>query len=81
MRIDHSRRQRNVAKIDRARRSRMLNRLADLANALAIHEDFARLKNVAGVYLEQARGVQHDGSGGLLGGRCQSASRKRAHKE
>jgi len=60
--VDEPGEQARVAKIEDAGALRMLNRDADGADAVALDQDFARLKQSASVHLEQTRGVENDGS-------------------
>ena len=64
--VDEAGEQRGVAEVDDLRALRMVDRSADGADALALDQNFAGLKDCAGVDLKQARGVEHDGRGGRL---------------
>jgi hypothetical protein len=66
--VDEAGEQRGVAEVDDLGVLRVVDRCADGSNAIALHEDFARLEQRAGIDLEQARGVQDDGRRGLGGG-------------
>jgi hypothetical protein len=54
----------------------MLNRFADFVDPFSLHENLPWLQHIAGVDLEQARGVQNDGRGrGRLLGGCDACPR------
>jgi hypothetical protein len=74
VRVDEAGEQSGVAEIEDPSALRMLNRDADSADAVALDQDFARLKESASVHLEQARGVEDDGRciGLLRGGEWRS---------
>ncbi len=61
VRVDEAGHQRRVAEIDDLGALWMVDGAADCADAVAFDEYFAGLQQVAGVDLEQARGVEHDG--------------------
>jgi hypothetical protein len=80
VRVDEAGKQGAVAEVDDFRALRMKDRRADGADAVALDQNFARLKQGSGFHLEQARGVQDDGSRGGVGrrlrgqncGKCQN---------
>jgi hypothetical protein len=69
VRVDEAREERGVAEVDDARVSGVVNGGSDGADFVALDENFAGLEESAGVDLEKARGVEHDG---LLSGCARS---------
>ena len=61
MRIDQARQQRGVAEIDDLRAGGMCHRGTDGADAVALNQNLAGCGDVAGLDVEQARGVENDG--------------------
>ena len=69
VRVDEAGQQGCVAEVDDLCTLRMLDGLADGANALALNQNFAGLEDDASIDLEQAGRVEDDGCGErLLGG-------------
>jgi hypothetical protein len=61
VRVDEAGEERRVAEVDDARVCRVVNGCADGANAVALDKNFAGLEESAGVNLEEACGMKHDG--------------------
>ncbi len=80
MRVDQTRCQCRITKVDYAGILRMLNGLAHFANAFALDEDFSRLQYAARIHLEQSRGMQNDGSCWLLG-ECDACAKESAEAQ
>ena len=64
--VDEAGEQSGVAEVDDLCALRMVDGCADGADAVALDEDFAGAEECAGIDLEQARGVEHDGRGRRL---------------
>ena len=58
VRVNHAGQQRGVAQVEHARAGRMRDGGSHGADAIAFNQDFAGLKDFAGVDFEQARGVE-----------------------
>ena len=65
--VDQAGQQRGVAEIDDLRAGGMRDGRADGGDAIALDQDFAGRRDVAGFDVEQARGMQDDGARGLRG--------------
>jgi hypothetical protein len=61
VRVDEAGEERRVAEVDDARVCGVVNGCADGVNAVALDKNFAGLEESAGVNLEEACGMKHDG--------------------
>ncbi len=81
VRVDETGEQRGVAEVDDVRALRMIDGCAHGLDALALDENLAGLKDVAGVHLEKTRGVEHDGGVGRGLRHAERREEHRAHEQ
>ena len=66
MRVDEAGKQRDITQIDHLRALWMFDQSANGFDALALDENLAGCEQIAGIHLEQPRGVEDDRRSGRL---------------